>query len=409
LGEPGLTIVDVRETAAYNGWKLEGEARGGHIYGAVDFPLSWTEHVADTDFRALLKAKGITPDKAIVVYGAQGDKSAVMAQLLRELGYERVLTYDTGLAAWAADETLPMTHLANYERLVHPKWVYELIRGQHPAIYPGRGSVLFEVGSGEPEAYDRGHIPGAVYLDTNTLEGEPFWNRVSDRDLEATLIAHGVTCDATIVLYGRDTAAAARVASIMMYAGVEDVRLLDGGFEAWTSAGYEVETVAHRPAAVGAFGTEIPAHPEYMIDTEGARAILADDEAELVSVRSWAEYIGEASGYSYIEPKGRIAGAVWGHAGSAPHSMEYYRNPDNTMRNYHEIAANWREWGITPDKRIVFYCGTGWRASEAFFYAYLMGWINISVYDGGWHEWSSDPSSPIESGDPRKNPPLDTT
>jgi thiosulfate/3-mercaptopyruvate sulfurtransferase len=45
--------------------------------------------------------------------------------------------------------------------------------------------------------------------------------------------------------------------------------------------------------------------------------------------------------------------------------------------------------------QIAFYCGTGWRASLAFFYAWLMGWQRISVYDGGWLEWSSDPANPV--------------
>ena len=47
--------------------------------------------------------------------------------------------------------------------------------------------------------------------------------------------------------------------------------------------------------------------------------------------------------------------------------------------------------GITPDKRVAFYCGTGWRTSETWFYAYLMGWDRIAVYNGGWFEWSQDP------------------
>jgi thiosulfate/3-mercaptopyruvate sulfurtransferase len=59
-----------------------------------------------------------------------------------------------------------------------------------------------------------------------------------------------------------------------------------------------------------------------------------------------------------------------------------------------EIAALWRAAGIGPEMRIAFYCGTGWRASLAFFYAWLMGWERISVYDGGWFEWSSDPANP---------------
>ena len=81
--------------------------------------------------------------------------------------------------------------------------------------------------------------------------------------------------------------------------------------------------------------------------------------------------------------------------------MQHYRNVDNTMRAYPEIAANWEEAGITPDKWVAFYCGTGWRASETWFYAYLQGWQRIAVYDGGWFEWSQDPiNNPIEVGDP---------
>jgi thiosulfate/3-mercaptopyruvate sulfurtransferase len=80
--------------------------------------------------------------------------------------------------------------------------------------------------------------------------------------------------------------------------------------------------------------------------------------------------------------------------------MENYRNHDNTMRCYNEIAARWREMGLTPEKRIAFYCGTGWRASEAFFYAHLMGWDKIAIYDGGWFEWSFDAGNPVQTGIP---------
>jgi thiosulfate/3-mercaptopyruvate sulfurtransferase len=129
-----------------------------------------------------------------------------------------------------------------------------------------------------------------------------------------------------------------------------------------------------------------------------AKELLKDPNGCLVSIRSWAEQIGETSGYSYIKPKGRIPGDVWGH------DIKDYRNIDQTMRNAAEIQAFWKEWGITPDKKIAFYCGTGWRAAEVWFYAYVMGWPNISVYDGGWYEWSSDKNNPIETGE--QKPPM---
>ena len=75
------------------------------------------------------------------------------------------------------------------------------------------------------------------------------------------------------------------------------------------------------------------------------------------------------SGYNYIGPAGRISGDVWGNCGTDAYHMQHYRTVENTMRPYPEIAANWAENGITPDKRLAFYCGTGWRASETWLYA----------------------------------------
>ncbi|WP_069650698.1 sulfurtransferase [Caloranaerobacter ferrireducens] len=405
LNEDNLILVDIRSSAQYNGWKLEGEKRSGHIKGAVDFPYSWIKDkkLKDEDIKRILKSKGVTTEKTVVVYDARGKNVQDMANILRSLGYENVLIYNSGIVEWSKDESLPMESLKNYEKLVHPKWINDLINGKKPDTYNNDKYVIFEVSWGPPKDYKKGHIPGAIHLDTNLIEEEPLWNRVSDEKIKKVLEDYGVTYDTTVILYGADTMAAARAASIMMYAGVEDVRLLDGGFNAWVNAGYQVEKEVRMPQPVDDFGIEVPAHPEYIIDIEEAKQILKDENALLVSIRSWDEYIGKTSGYSYIKPKGRIAGAVWGHAGSDPYHMQDYRNIDNTMRNYHEIAKNWEEWGITPDKKIAFFCGTGWRASEAFFYAYLMGWENISVYDGGWYEWSMDESNPVEFGDPRQN------
>jgi len=149
------------------------------------------------------------------------------------------------------------------------------------------------------------------------------------------------------------------------------------------------------------FGIEIPQKPEIAVDLEEAKEILASPDKNLVSVRSWKEHIGEVSGYNYIEKKGRIPGAVFADCGTDAYHMENYRNLDHTMREYHEIAANWKKIGITPDKRNAFYCGTGWRGSEAFLNAWLMGWDKAAVYDGGWFEWSSN-NLPFETGVPEE-------
>ena len=166
------------------------------------------------------------------------------------------------------------------------------------------------------------------------MESEPLWNKVSDEQLKAMLAKHGIRHDTTVILYGRDVYAGARVAQIMLYAGVKDVRLLDGGWQTWSDAGLPVERgTPPKVKAEPDFGVKIPAQPQLMLDMEQARGLLHRQDASLVSIRSWPEFIGTTSGYSYIKPKGEIAGARWGHAGSDSTHMEDFHNPDGTMRS----------------------------------------------------------------------------
>ena len=417
LDDPDLTLVDVRALPAYNGWRARGAVRGGHIPGAVAFPSAWLKTVDSPEVERLLRSKAILNSREVVLYGDRPEDSLPLRTRLAALGQLGVRTYQGGWAEWAAQRSLPVDRLTNYQKLVHPDWLRELLDGGTPEAGPAGPFRLFHVNFGVPEEYVENHIPGALYLDTNRLENPEDWNRRTPAELETALRSLGITHDTTVILYGRDTEghanekwpgrragqiAACRAALILRYAGVEDVRLLDGGYDCWVQAGNALETDLRAPAPVASFGIEIPRHPELIIDIDEARQILADREhAALVSVRTWREHIGQVSGYNYIGPAGRIAGDVWGNCGSDAYHMEHYRNVDNTMRSYPEIAANWTGAGITTDKWVAFYCGTGWRASETWFYAYLMGWPRIAVYDGGWFEWSQDPiSNPIEVGEP---------
>jgi thiosulfate/3-mercaptopyruvate sulfurtransferase len=175
---------------------------------------------------------------------------------------------------------------------------------------------------------------------------------------------------------------------------VADVRLLDGGFAAWQAAGHPTAAGAPRrfPPATE-FGIGFPARPNYLMDIGQVRRLLQADTGVLVSIRSWSEFTGQTSGYSYIRAKGDIPGARWGRAGrdGDVHSMSDFQHPDGTMKCAAHIQAFWRAAGIHSGKHATFYCGTGWRASLAFFYAWLMNWERISVYDGGWFEWSTHP------------------
>ena len=420
LTNPDLTVLDARPIAAYNGWRLRAAARGGHVPGAAAFPAAWLESIDETEIARLLAEKGAVSGRSIVVYGHDSDPgwdAATLAARLGDLGHHQVQVLEGGWAAWAADAPNPVDRLLHYDRLVHVGWLADLLAGKAVEAPPSADALVFHVNFGVPEEYADGHIPGARYLDTNWLESPADWNRRTPAELDHALRSLGITVDTTVIVYGRDTEgdanekwpgrragqiAATRAALILRYAGVRDVRLLDGGYDWWVRDGHPLETTPRQPVSVPEFGAAIPVHPRLIVDLPEAKAILADrDGAALVSVRTWKEHIGKVSGYNYIQPAGRIRGDVWGNCGTDAYHMQHYRNVDNTMRAYPEIAANWADAGITADKWVAFYCGTGWRASETWFYADLQGWDRIAVYDGGWFEWSSDPAgNPIEVGEP---------
>jgi len=412
FGNPDVQIIDIRPIDAYNGWQLRDESRGGHIKGAKSLPTKWTNYL---DWIEIVRSKKILPGQTIVLYGYDDKETQSVAETFVQAGYEDVRIYRGFLKEWVWQPDLPMDNLERFRHLVPAEWVRQLIDGIKPLHYENDDFIVCHAHYRNPDDYRKGHIPGAISLDTRSLESNETWNRREPDELQETLTKHGITSDKTVVLYGRFSfpknedpfpgssaghLGAIRCAAIMMYAGVEDVRVLNGGIQAWEDAGYELTTDESQPEPVTEFGADIPGRPELFLDTSEAKKLLQSDDAGLVSVRSWPEFIGEVSGYNYIEKTGRIPGAIFGNCGSDAYHMENYRNLDHTMREYHEVEEIWREEGIVPEKHLAFYCGTGWRGSEAFYNAWLMGWPRVSVYDGGWFEWSSDPENPVESGTP---------
>jgi len=393
-------IVDVRSIDAYNGWPLNGEARGGHIAGARALPAKWAEYI---DWIEIVHDKGLDPEQPLVVYGSSPEPIRQVAVQFQRAGFGRVRVYDEFIDGWCRDDKLPMQALARHRQLVPPAWLKDR-----------SDVVICHAHYQNPDDYSRGHIPGALAVDTNWLESTETWNRRSPEEVRSVLERLGISRDTKVVLYGRFShprnsdpfpgssagqLAAFRLAFIMLWAGVGDVRVLNGGIQSWLDEGLELDTEPVAPEPVADFGADIPVRPELAVDLPEAHEILASEQANLVCVRSYPEVIGEVSGYHYIDKKGRIPGAVFASCGSDAYHMENYRNLDHTTREYHEVEAEWRRLGITPDKRNAFYCGTGWRGSEAFFNAWLMGWERAAVFDGGWFEWSSDESNPIETGE----------
>jgi len=273
------------------------------------------------------------------------------------------------------------------DALVTPEWL------------AGRAGVrLFHVSWGGARAYRRAHVPGALHFDTNRIERAPLWKLIPDVELERVLLEHGVTRTTDVVLYGAPAMAGTRVALALLYAGVENVRILDGGLDAWRASGRPVESGDNRPTPAAAFGGPFPGRRHVIAGADEVRALLGHPEAVVVSIRSLVEQTGQKSGYSDLRARGRIRGDVWGGGGSDANHLEDFQNPDGTLKSPSAIAARWARAGIVPEKRVVFYCGTGWRASVAFWDAWVLGWSRISVYDPGWYEWSRDPGNPIATG-----------
>ena len=404
LSDDSWVVVDTRINDAFNGWKLDEVERGGHIKGAVDFSANWLTVDSKDKEKTLDKAletKGIEKDKNIVLYDANGKDAKEVANYLSEKGYKNLYTYN--VADWAKDESLPMESYENYEMIVPATIVNDILDGKKPETFENSKNIkIVEASWGEEsEAYSKGHVPTSVHINTDTVEPPPQWMLASDEELAKFANDYGFTKDDTVIVTGPDVMASYRVAVVLRYIGINDVRVLNGGNNAWTSAGYELETKSNKPVAGNDFGATIPANPD-LIDTQAElKEMLKDSNNVLVDNRSWDEYIGKISGYSYHDKKGRIPGAVYGYAGTSATTLEDYRNIDNTMRNAAEIKALWKDAGIDTNKHLMFMCGSGWRAAEVLTYANVMGFDNTSLYSDGWIGWSNDTSNPTETGEPK--------
>lgn len=404
LSDDSWVVVDTRINDAFNGWKLDEVERGGHIKGAVDFSANWLTVDSKDKEKTLdkvLETKGIEKDKNIVLYDANGKDAKEVANYLSEKGYKNLYTYN--VADWAKDESLPMESYENYEMIVPATIVNDILDGKKPETFENSKNIkIVEASWGEEsEAYSKGHVPTSVHINTDTVEPPPQWMLASDEDLAKFANDYGFTKDDTVIVTGPDVMASYRVAVVLRYIGINDVRVLNGGNNAWTSAGYELETKSNKPVAGNDFGATIPANPD-LIDTQAElKEMLKDSNNVLVDNRSWDEYIGKISGYSYHDKKGRIPGAVYGYAGTSATTLEDYRNIDNTMRNADEIKALWKDAGIDTNKHLMFMCGSGWRAAEVLTYANVMGFDNTSLYSDGWIGWSNDTSNPTETGEPK--------
>ena len=285
---------------------------------------------------------------------------------------------------------------------VTPEWVQSVIDGNQKE---SENYVIGEVSWGtykDSPSYTKGHIPGAIHINTDSVEEGPVWNILSPEKIEKSMLENGITKDTTVILYG-DPSAAGRVAFTYLWAGVENVKMLNGEIEAWEKAGYKTETDVVEAKKAEDFGTKVPAHPEYCLSIEDTKEKLKDENFKLVSIRSEDEFLGKTSGYAYINKAGEPEGAVWGF------DTDRYVNEDGTCINMEQMKKLWNECDFSADNELSFYCGTGWRACVPWLICYENGMTNMTVFDGGWNEWQMDDSNPVQVGDPASDDCVHTT
>ena len=173
LDDTDFAVIDTRTDEEYNGWKLYGEARGGHIPGAVQIPYAWNFNsdktiLAYADLKALLDERGITRRKEVAAYCTVGIRSGFQYFLLRLMGFRKCSNYDGSIVEWALDTTTAMESLPNYDRLVYTEWVQQLTDNETPPTYTNDNYVIVEASWGQEDEdwtesdYAGGHIPGLL-------------------------------------------------------------------------------------------------------------------------------------------------------------------------------------------------------------------------------------------------------
>ncbi|MET7402257.1 rhodanese-like domain-containing protein [Dactylosporangium sp. NPDC005572] len=242
------------------------------------------------------------------------------------------------------------------------------------------------------EHYLAGHLPGAVYADLDAELAAPAAEGLGRHplpdvaDLQAAARRWGIRAGDTVVAYDDNgNLAAARAWWLLRWAGVADVRLLDGGLAAWRAAGHPVVTGEEtaEPGDVVLVAGALPS-----TDPDGAARIVADGGV-LLDARAAERYRGEPNA---IDPRpGHIPGAL-----SAPTTENL--TADGTFRDPAELAERFAALGVTPGRPVGVYCGSGVTAAHEIAALQLAGIEDVVLYPGSWSQWATLPDRPVVAG-----------
>lgn len=246
------------------------------------------------------------------------------------------------------------------------------------------------------ESYRKGHLPGAVFVDLDRdVAGTP--GPEGRHPLpEPTAFGEamrrvGVSGDRPVVVYDdADSTAAARLWWTLRYFGHENVRVLDGGFHAWATAGYPVETdwtegmesVAPEPGDFRGRPGSLP-----VLDAAGAESLAK--AGVLLDARASERYRGE------VEPIDPVAGHIPG-AVNAPTLGNV--GVDGRFLPPELLRERFAKLGATDAVDVGAYCGSGVTAAHEILALHLAG-IPAALYVGSWSAWVADPTHPVATGE----------